>query len=94
LPPPFVAPSSYLRFHANSHSGGIMADAPDPKPQSQSPLDKEQRQGLVREPAAVPAARITFLSSRAFFNTSTSTSTGGCICHRQRQPACRQCCAS
>ncbi|UKZ70895.1 uncharacterized protein TrAtP1_011866 [Trichoderma atroviride] len=46
LPPPFVAPSSYLRFHANSHAGGIMADAPDPKPQSQSPLDKEQRQGL------------------------------------------------
>ncbi|KAL7896813.1 nuclear protein SNF4 [Trichoderma sp. SZMC 28014] len=48
LPPPFVAPSSYLRFHSNSnsHSGGIMADAPDPNPQSQSPLDKEQRQGL------------------------------------------------
>ncbi|KAM0450984.1 hypothetical protein ACHAO4_006378 [Trichoderma viride] len=46
LPPPFVAPSSYLRFYANSHAGGIMADAPDPKAQSQSPLDKEQRQGL------------------------------------------------
>ncbi|KAL7919756.1 nuclear protein SNF4 [Trichoderma austrokoningii] len=45
LPPPFVAPSSYLR--CNSHSGGIMADAPDPKAQSQSPLDKEQRQGLI-----------------------------------------------
>ncbi|KAL6897523.1 nuclear protein SNF4 [Trichoderma evansii] len=43
--PPFVAPSSYLRF--TSHSGGVMADAPDPKPQSLSPLDKEQRQGLI-----------------------------------------------
>ncbi|KAK6452938.1 hypothetical protein FP744_10009189 [Trichoderma asperellum] len=43
--PPFVAPSSYLR--SSSISGGVMADAPDPKPQSLSPLDKEQRQGLI-----------------------------------------------
>ncbi|KAM0264237.1 hypothetical protein ACHAQJ_000724 [Trichoderma viride] len=39
--PPFVAPSSYLRFNF----GGVMLDAPDPKPLS--PLDKEQRQGLL-----------------------------------------------
>lgn len=39
-----------------------MADAPDPKAQSQSPLDKEQRQGLVRASAAVSTARIAFLS--------------------------------
>ncbi|KAL7785273.1 nuclear protein SNF4 [Trichoderma ceciliae] len=40
--PPFVAPSSYLRF--NTTTCGAMLDAPDPKPLS--PLDKEQQQGL------------------------------------------------
>lgn len=49
--PQFVAPSSYLRF--NKSHGSTMTTTPEkpaPKPRQsrQSPLDKEQLQGLVR----------------------------------------------
>lgn len=42
--PRFVAPSSYLRFKT-SHGSGAAMTAPATTPES--PLDKEQRQGLV-----------------------------------------------
>lgn len=44
--PHFVAPSSYLRFKI-PHSNTTMLAAPTPDPKTPSPLDKEQRHGLV-----------------------------------------------
>lgn len=45
--PPIVAPSSYLRVQ-KSTTPTVMASAPETKTPTQSPLDREQQEGLVR----------------------------------------------